>query len=487
MHADTASAAATRGRVVMLVDNGVRGDSRVQKIARSAAEAGWDVVLLGVTYQDRPESWRLGGALVKLMPMPDPVTRASLVRRTVLRRLLRPAPGAAPRSVPPTQGTRAALVALARRVYRPWDELRTRFWLWFEGEVAWRRLEPNLWDFEDALGPAVDELAPDLIHAHDFRMLGVGARAKQRAAARGHRVRLVWDAHEFLPGVRPWRDNAHWLPAHRAYEREYARYADAVLTVSDPLAELLRTEHKLAELPTVVLNTPAGGPAEPNPEAEPDPERPRPELRAACGVGPQTPLVVYSGRVSPQRGLPLMVEALPRLPGVHAALVVDDSGGEYVRSALLHRAAELGVADRLHVLPYVPHSQVVRFLATAHAGVIPIEHWPNHEIALVTKFFEYSHARLPLVVSDVRVMAETVRATGQGEVFRAADVADYVRAVRAVLANPGRYRAAYDKPGLLDEWTWEAQAVKLDALYRRLTAPNRSARRRTTALGGSKA
>ena len=43
----TAVPRSTRGRVVMLVDNGVEGDSRVQKAARSAAEAGWEVVLLG--------------------------------------------------------------------------------------------------------------------------------------------------------------------------------------------------------------------------------------------------------------------------------------------------------------------------------------------------------------------------------------------------------------------------------------------------------
>lgn len=43
----TTAAVSTRGRVVMLVDNGVIGDSRVQKAARSAADAGWDVVLLG--------------------------------------------------------------------------------------------------------------------------------------------------------------------------------------------------------------------------------------------------------------------------------------------------------------------------------------------------------------------------------------------------------------------------------------------------------
>lgn len=34
-------------RVVMLVDNAVEGDSRVQKAARSAADAGWDVTLIG--------------------------------------------------------------------------------------------------------------------------------------------------------------------------------------------------------------------------------------------------------------------------------------------------------------------------------------------------------------------------------------------------------------------------------------------------------
>ena len=47
MKRDDATNRGIPGRVVMLVDNGVEGDSRVQKTARSAAEAGWDVTLLG--------------------------------------------------------------------------------------------------------------------------------------------------------------------------------------------------------------------------------------------------------------------------------------------------------------------------------------------------------------------------------------------------------------------------------------------------------
>ncbi|AVT34990.1 glycosyl transferase family 1 [Plantactinospora sp. BC1] len=498
----------------MLVDNGVNGDSRVQKQARSAADAGWEVILLGRSPTGAPQGWQLGGAQVRLLPMPEPLFRK---RHQYRRAWLRWPFGYPPNGIAEYRarqvdawradlrfrGAQLALAARAgrrdraaelwlrlrlllaalagrwvwvrtkmhnrglhaRRYRNPWDRAYTFCWQLTMGDGAWRRLEPGLWDYELAYGPVVDELAPDLIHANDFRMLGVGARAKIRAQAAGRPVRLVWDAHEFLPGIRPWQPNIRWLPAMRAHEREYARYADAVVTVSDALADLLRAEHRLAEQPAVVLNAPAAEHAPTGVDGA------VPDLRQRCGIGPDVPLVVYSGSAAEQRGLRTMVDALPELPGVHTALVVNPDL-QYVRKLVAH-AHRIGVADRVHVLPYVAHWQVVPFLSGADVGAIPIHHWPNHEIALITKFFEYAHARLPLVVSDVRTMAGTVRSTGQGEVFRARDVADYARAVRAVLADPGRYRAAYDRPGLLAGWTWAAQAEILTGIYRRLLAEAR--------------
>jgi glycosyltransferase involved in cell wall biosynthesis len=417
-------------KIVMLVDNGVEGDSRVQKTARSAADAGWDVTLLGCSPTTAEQRWQIGAAQVRLLPIAP--ARNGARQRLIARsgRLLR----------------------LAKLARRPVDRVRVRYWRRRLGDRAWRRLEPGLWTYERVFGPVIDELAPDLIHAHDFRMLGVGARA----AGRGRNVKLVWDAHEFLPGATPRRDNARWLPAHLGYEREYLPCADAVVTVSDTLAGMLQREHGLAARPAVVLNAPAAA-------ADGD----VPDLRALCGVRPGTPLLVYSGSAAAQRGLATVVEALPLLDGVHLALVVADPDAPHIR--------ELTAAGRVHAVPYVPHDQVPRFLAAADAGLIPIQHWPNHEIALITKFFEYSHARLPIVVSDVRTMAATVRATGQGEVFRAGDAADLARAVRAVLADPERYRAVYDSPeSPLPHWTWQAQADKLAGLYRKLTADERS-------------
>ncbi|MEU0080458.1 glycosyltransferase family 4 protein [Micromonospora tulbaghiae] len=455
----------------MLVDNAVEGDSRVQKAARSAADAGWDVTLIGCAHVDAERRWRLGDAEVHVLPL------------------------AAPRATSPTvsglrdvSGLRARLVArgglplrAARLARRPVEHAEVRYWQARLGDRAWRRLEPGLWDYERVAGPVVDALRPDLIHAHDFRMLGVAARAVDRARADGRDVKLVWDAHEWLPGARPRRDNARWLPAHLGYVREYAGHADAVVTVSDTLADLLVRDHALPDRPTVVLNAPVTAALEPTaseptasePTASEPADLPAPDLRKRCGLSPDTPLLVYSGAMAVQRGVDTVVEALPLLPGVHLALVVADPAAAYVRQVVV-RAARHGVGDRVHVLPYVPHRQLVAFLAAADIGLIPLHHWPNHEIALITKFFEYAHARLPIVVSDVRTMAETVRATGQGEVFRARDAADLARVVRAVLADPTRYRAAYEgEDSPLPGWTWEAQAEHLDALYRRLLTPTR--------------
>lgn len=506
-----------RGRVVMLVDNAVKGDSRVQKAARSAADAGWEVILLGRGRPGQPESWKLGQAEVRLVPMAAPLAKHRRELRRVWQRgpLAYPPNGVAPYRAQQMKAWRTDLQVREDQLrlaaasggdvqrlrwqqqmlrmertaagltqkwvsFRYWQltqgqkarrnrlgpvtRLSTWFWEAVKGDGAWRRLEPGLWDFELAFGPVIDELRPDLIHANDYKMLGVGARATIRARGAGRDVKLVWDAHEFLPGLNPALAKGAWLRAQCAHEREYAPVADAVVTVSEALADLLQQHHSLAERPAVVMNAPSIGGADETGRGEVL------DLRARCGIDADTPLLAYSGGIAPVRGVDIMVEGLPQLPEVHIALVSLPPGRPstpYI-DGLLARAAELGVADRVHVLPYVSHHQVAQFLSAADAAVSPLHHLPNHEIALSNKFFEYSHARLPIVVSDTKTMAEMVRTTGQGEVFRAKDVDDYVRAVRAVLADPARYRAAYDRPGMLEEWTWETQAKVLDEVYRRL-------------------
>ena len=486
----------------MLVDNDVRFDSRVQKEAGSAAERGWDVVLLGKSLnRSDAVSWKIGKAEVQLV-----FVRGLMGQR---RFEYRRAPLRSPFAYPP--GTLAAfrrqqskawkaelnfrqarlatgphrfasLRLIIAKVYRRWvafrsartaelakrrramdrplDRFTTWWWKKMMGNRAWRKLDPGIWDWELTYGPVIDDLKPDLIHANDFRMLAIGARAATRAKAAGRDVKLVWDAHEYLPGMRPWQAHPRWHLAQCALERDFASRADAVVTVSDKLADWLIRDHHLPERPTIVLNAPIVDAVSSDGSSVID-------IRQVCGLTESEPLIVYSGLARQKRGLDILIESLPLLNGVHVAIVLSDPALPYVIS-LVKRAEELGVDDRLHLAPYVPVERIVPFLSTADIGVIPIHHWPNHEIALITKFFEYSHARLPIVVSDVEAMAAMIRSTGQGEVFVAEDLEDYVRAINKILADKNLYLAAYDAPGLLDAWTWERQADELDRVYSQL-------------------
>jgi glycosyltransferase involved in cell wall biosynthesis len=287
-------------------------------------------------------------------------------------------------------------------------------------------------------------------------------------------------------------------------ESEYIARADAVVTVSEGIASRLAEDHRLARRPSVILNAPviaatgtahaagipapragdnrpnrAGSPADAGTAELADADggadaagrepsaRPARSLRADCGVDAAAPLLLYSGGMSPRRGVATAVEALASLPSAHLALIAREDDPDI--PALRELAARIGVDARLHVVPYVPVDQVVPYISAATIGLVPILHLPNHELSLITKYFEYLHAALPIVTSDVREMAAETRRLGVGEVFTAGDAGSLAEAVGKVLADPDRYRAVYQGPNdPRPASTWAGQSARLDALYREL-------------------
>ncbi len=480
--ADGAGSAAPIGAVVlMMVDNTVEGDGRVQKAARAMADAGHRVVLLGKAV-GRADEWPVGAALVRRVPVPFTLERAQRRRleryRAVARRLNSALAGL--REHLPTVSGRAIgeigpSVSTGRvgrrvtggtpvpgpgRVTSPLDDtvldtVRAQAWKAILGNRCWARLEPRLLDYERAYWPVIAAMRPQILHAHDYRMLGVAVRAARRLRAQGHDVRVVFDSHEFLPGVGgPTR---RWQIAYEAYEQAHIRQADAVVAVSPEMAERIQAHYGLPVRPSVVMNAP---PARGSAEGSGD-------VRAVLNLAADSPLLVYLGMSAAKRGLMTAVQALPELPGVHLALLTRRN--DYVEQ-LLAEATRLDVADRFHLLDYVPVEDVVGFIRTASAGVQSMVHIENYDVTIATKYFDYARARLPIIQSDVRAMAAMTRTLGNGEVFVAEDRDSFVRATQLVLADLPRYRAAYDTPGLLQDWTWERQADVLAQVYRRVLA-----------------
>ncbi|MDR2114533.1 MAG: glycosyltransferase, partial [Bifidobacteriaceae bacterium] len=395
-------------RLVLMPGNNALIDARVMKNARTAAALGYDVVALGIsrgeTVQDellpggvrvviqpisvRYESWRRRWRL--FFDRSDRSTArayAAYLAREARLGTARTARDArrSPLVQHPRRHTSLGRGVKQARAFwvRAWvkarslradSEIRRDSWdpvrleAWRRRRFAYLRLTPWRARWRKALPQAVaqfmeiaqqlDALAPDLVHVHDVYMMPAAVQYAARAAKP---VRLVYDAREFVPGL------AHVDPlrveAYSRMEQEFLQDFDRVVTVSDSLADLLQDRHCLVRRPALVLNAPPVTSAASEALASPGSpvNNPVPSVREQAGLGPEVPLLLYAGVVNPARGVGTVVQALPLLDAVHLALVVNNRG-----NAVQHLEAEakrLGVADRLHLVPYVPYDQVTTYFA----------------------------------------------------------------------------------------------------------------------------
>jgi len=170
------------------------------------------------------------------------------------------------------------------------------------------------------------------------------------------------------------------------------------------------------------------------------------------GVPAGAKLVLAMGRLHRNKGFDILLAAISRLPGVHAAI----AGEGPERVALARLASHAGVADRVHFLGW--RSDTAALLAAADVLVCPSRSEPLGNVIL-----EAFSARRPVVAA----MAEGPRAlieSGRTGVLVAQESAIALAAgIEGVLKNPAqsaamvaaarrRYEAAYSEQAVMTLW-----------------------------------
>lgn len=449
--------------VVMLVGNTLETDARVRKSALAVAAMGYRVTVL---YGDGEATEPVQGTLGPVRTVAVPVRYRR--REQTLDRWKRAREWRLPglQAEPPTGGSglRGGARRLRRGTWRLQRAVLTRVWprldRWRLNSLprAWRRELGNIVDLDEAFRPMLHAERPDIVHAHDIHLLETAVRERRVG---GGRLKVVYDAHEYVPGTVQLTEIE--AEAVKQMERNLIGDVDAVVTVSEPIAASLQRVYHLSARPTVVLNSPS---------ADAAPADPGTTVRAAAGLPPETPLLVYSGVVNPKRGVPTVIQALHHAPGVHLAVVCVPGPDHWRAQRLLKVAAKAGVTDRVHLLSPVATDAITHYLADADLGVHPLAAGlPNHEMALPNKLFDYLFSGLPVVVTDVALMGAFVRDRGVGVTFSDGDAADCARAVLEALGRIGELRHAVRDPRLRQEVGWERQVEALESVYELLARP----------------
>lgn len=174
---------------------------------------------------------------------------------------------------------------------------------------------------------------------------------------------------------------------------------------------------------------------------------------------PLLPRVLFLGRLEPQKGPDVLLEALARLGDVRGLeAVVHGEGG--LRPALERRARDLPVPVRLPGWT----ADVQGAMAAAAVVVVP-SRWEGFGLTAA----EAMAAGRPVVASDVDALPEVLGSTGV--LVRPEDPAALADALRGLLSDPDRLRArAAAGPARASRFGLDAMVARYATHYRALSA-----------------
>jgi glycosyltransferase involved in cell wall biosynthesis len=255
----------------------------------------------------------------------------------------------------------------------------------------------------------------DLVHANDFTTLPAGW-----LLTRGSNTRLVYDAHEVYASEEPDGPRIY-RKFVAAAEGFLARRSNAVVTVSDPIAdELTRTLH-LPTKPTVVLNAPARDDRSPEPADESSP------LAA-----------VYQGAMGPVWSIEDLYTVAEHAAGV--SLTIRVAGADH--DSLEREVRRRGLEDRVHIARPVPPDQLVDALRPFEIGLMVHRAGTrSSELVFPNKLFEYMMAGLALGVPALPGMAPLLASEDIGVLYEPGHPEELGRKLTELAADRPRVTA----------------------------------------------
>jgi len=160
-------------------------------------------------------------------------------------------------------------------------------------------------------------------------------------------------------------------------------------------------------------------------------------------LGFEGPVILCVGALIPRKGQELLVQALPRLPGVTLLFA---GQGQY-RRALEKQAEELGVDRRIGFLGSVPHDRLPRIYAAADVMALP-----SSSEGLANAWVESLACGTPIVISDVGGARELLDRPEAGHIVDR-DPNAIATAIGDLLTHPPEREAVRDTAL---RFTWEA-------------------------------
>ncbi len=443
--------------VVMLVNNPCVNDSRVIKSAEALVEFGWQVTVICRYAANLLVSEVINGVTyIRIQPSPTKLSdlrawitnkrQKSFHSKVVAINLPAHNDKNSFLSAKHASNNTRALCPSGIRIRIVLALKTTKRLLAFPAKVVYWLNEDN--EFKRMSLPILRKMKFDVVHCHDLSTLPTGV-----ALAECYRCKLVYDSHELEMHRNAQYTKRVWRK-RRKLESVGIRRADAVITVSDSIADYLASDYGIVR-PYVVLNSP---------DFRTDQKFSR-TVRQDLKLRVDTPLAIYVGSVTINRGLENIVNALSFYPGLHFATVGPIRA--QTRKDLEDIACSIDVADRLFFLPPVKPNEVVPYLVDADVSVLAIQNvCLSYYYCMPNKLLESTFAGVPVAVANLHELRKFVDIHACGLVMDEACPLSIAQTIKEILTKRDSFQISPEaRAKIIIDYGWITQSIKLKSIY----------------------
>jgi starch synthase len=324
------------------------------------------------------------------------------------------------------------------RGYTPWERL---------GGKDAPRFVPALETLSIGLAMARDPVDADVVHAHTW-YADMGALWISTL----HRIPLVVTLHSMEP-LRPWKADqlgsgylvSSWI------EKTAVESAHRVIAVSHKMREDILAHFNADPSRVVVIHN----------GIDPDLFKHTDRREALDRLGVREPYVLFVGRITDQKGIFHLLEAVPQLPaGVQAVLCASAPDTPEIEERL--RRAVAGQPNVKWINEMVPVDDVTQLYSHAAVFCCPSVYEPFGLINL-----EAMACETPVVASAVGGILEVVEDGKTGLLVPPANAEALAAALNRVLGNPalGRSMGQAGRRRVEEHFAWASVAERTEQVY----------------------
>lgn len=294
----------------------------------------------------------------------------------------------------------------------------------------------------------------DLYHAHNTNTLlfaYVAAKLKGK--------KLIYDSHELFRDLFPApKYTLGWIKQgiEKFIEQTFITKTNGVITVSESYSTKLAEYYPIAK-PVVLQNCPhldkvieSGG-----------------TLRRRLGIEDKIVILYQGGYYLDTRAIDKLILSMEHLSEEYILVMI----GFAVRDEeqiLKRLVKEHQLDDKVMFLPPVPHQELAQYTAIADVGTIPFyDNCLAMHLCTPNKVYEYLHAGIPSVSTDMPELRKIFEAYDVGELFDPHSPESIAAAIKRLTADREDLKAKKARARTAAEHTynWEVEEKKLISLY----------------------